>query len=140
MNAYLYDAALNIIDVPVTIEDYGDRCRLIFGPFKQKVWPYATQLEGEAPVPMDKVYALGPDDTLTVSFDRPLKVNKQTVMIDYTNWKGERRMRHIWPRSISFKSSEWHTEPQWLLSAIDMEDQKEKDFAMKDIRDWAVPA
>lgn len=139
MNVYLYDAALNIIDVPCTVEDHGDRFRVVFGPFKEKVWPFATQFEGEKPVPIDKVYVLGPSDTLTVSFDRPLKVNKQTVVIDYTNWRGERRMRHIWPRSINFRSTEWHPEPQWLITAIDMDDQQEKAFPLKDIHDWAVP-
>lgn len=136
MNIFLYDAALNIIDVPSTIEDHGDRFRVVFGPFKEKVWPFATQFEGDTLVPIDQTYALGPNDTLTVTFDRPIKVNKQTVMIDYTNYRGERRTREIWPRSTSFKSSEWHKEPQWLITAVDMEDGKMKDFAMKDIHSW----
>jgi len=47
---------------------------------------------------------------------------KEHITIDYTNWRGERRVRRIHPVRIEFGSNEWHPEPQWLLHARDIED------------------
>lgn len=59
------------------------------------------------------------------------------VTIDYTNWKGERRVREVIPVSVLYTSNEWHKEPQWLLFAYDVEDgHKEKSFALKNIHSW----
>lgn len=58
------------------------------------------------------------------------------VTIDYTNWRGERRMRKIRPLNIVFRASSWHPQNQWLLSAIDLEDGEVKEFALKDIAKW----
>jgi predicted DNA-binding transcriptional regulator YafY len=60
----------------------------------------------------------------------------ENVIIDYTNWRGERAMRHIRPLTIRFESSEWHPDEQWLLRAVDLEKGATRDFAMKDIRSW----
>jgi hypothetical protein len=43
------------------------------------------------------------------------------VVIDYTNWRHERRKRTIKPVSIRFGATVWHKEPQWLLAATDVE-------------------
>lgn len=59
-----------------------------------------------------------------------------TVFIDYTNWKGVRRIREIRPLSITFASSEWHTDLQWLLEAVDIETGETKKFSLKDIHSW----
>ena len=61
---------------------------------------------------------------------------EQHVSILYTNWKGETRTRRIKPQSIYWGSTEYHTEPQWLLDALDCEKQEFRQFAMKDIREW----
>lgn len=66
----------------------------------------------------------------------------ELVEIDYTNWRGERRTRIIYPIHIVFHQNQWHPEPQWLLRAYDGgEGGPVKDFAMKDIHGWspAVP-
>lgn len=60
----------------------------------------------------------------------------ELVRIDYTNWRGERRWRVIYPGALRFGSTEWHPNVQWLLSATDMEDGKVKDFAMASIHRW----
>jgi predicted DNA-binding transcriptional regulator YafY len=60
----------------------------------------------------------------------------QDVMIDYTNYRGERAMRRVTPIAIRFESSEWHGSEQWLLRAVDVEKAAERDFAMKDIHSW----
>ena len=46
---------------------------------------------------------------------------RRIVIIDYTNWKGERRERRITPLSVQFENSEWHPETQWILEAVDEE-------------------
>jgi predicted DNA-binding transcriptional regulator YafY len=61
------------------------------------------------------------------------------VIIDYTNWRGERAERRINPVSIWYGKTEWHPAEQWLLSAFDMRDDGAaimKDFAMRDIHSW----
>jgi hypothetical protein len=45
------------------------------------------------------------------------------LVIDYTNWKGERRPRTIVPLRVFYGRSEFHQEPQWFIHAIDMEKQ-----------------
>lgn len=59
------------------------------------------------------------------------------VMIDYTNWKGNRRCRRIKPLAIAFTGTMYHPGDQWLLKAVDLEDQnKVKYFPLKDIHSW----
>lgn len=68
----------------------------------------------------------------------------EEVLIDYTNWKGERGIRRIQPRSIIWDSNEYHREEQWLLLAFDVDKQADRVFAMKDIHmmsgriDWLI--
>jgi len=58
------------------------------------------------------------------------------VEINYTNWRKETGSRLIIPESISFGSTEWHPEPQWLLRALDVEKKQPRDFALNDIHSW----
>lgn len=60
----------------------------------------------------------------------------QEVLIDYTNWRGERRWRRVRPLRIEFENSEWHHETQWILHAVDVEMAANREFAMKDIHEW----
>lgn len=60
----------------------------------------------------------------------------RTVIIDYTNYAGERRERAIQPLSIYYGTSEWHKEAQWLLVAIDMERGVSRTFAVKSIHSF----
>lgn len=64
---------------------------------------------------------------------------KQLVEIDYTNWKGERQRRKILPLNIYFGSTSYHPEPQWLLSAVDVEKKETRTFAMRAIHFWFTP-
>lgn len=61
---------------------------------------------------------------------------KRQVKIVYTNWKSETAERTIVPIEIWFGSTEWHQEEQWLLKALDIEKEAERDFAVKDIQQW----
>jgi ribosomal protein L18E len=65
------------------------------------------------------------------------KMNEQHVTIDYVNWRGARGKRTIIPGSIRFGATEWHPEPQWLLSAWDLSKCAALEFALKDVHSWA---
>ena len=60
----------------------------------------------------------------------------RAVTFLYRNWRGETRQRTVLPVTIWHGSTIWHPEPQWLLKAIDLETGEDRDFAMKDIREW----
>ena len=61
------------------------------------------------------------------------------VTLTYTNWKGETAQRTIIPRRVWWGSTEWHPEPQWLLTAFDVDKGSERDFALKDFGQPAQP-
>jgi hypothetical protein len=72
-----------------------------------------------------------------ISVDDITTVKDQEVVIDYTNWRGERRLRTIIPTgAIDFADTQWHPTRQWLLQALDPEDGKVKMFALSDIHSW----
>ncbi|MER9937465.1 hypothetical protein [Mesorhizobium sp. M0088] len=56
--------------------------------------------------------------------------SEEPVEIGYTNWRGEFAVRKIVPRSIWYGSTEWHPEPQWFITAHDVEKNADRDFAM----------
>jgi predicted DNA-binding transcriptional regulator YafY len=63
----------------------------------------------------------------------------EEVTIIYRNWKGEIRERRIVPYNIFFGTTVWHDqEPQWFLTATDVEKNAIRKFAMKDIRKWGL--
>lgn len=64
----------------------------------------------------------------------PITVTHQ-VTFTYTNWRGEQARRRVGVMSIWFGSTKWHTEPQWLMHAIDLDKMEIRDFAMKDMTD-----
>ena len=55
------------------------------------------------------------------------------VFIDYTNHRGERAMRRVVPKRVWFGTTPWHGEPQWLLTAFDLDRQAQRDFALSEI-------
>ena len=42
----------------------------------------------------------------------------------------------VLPKEIWFGSTEWHKEEQWLLKALDIAKNVDRDFALKDIQSW----
>lgn len=65
---------------------------------------------------------------------------KHCVTIDYTNWRGERRKRVVFPVGIYFGWNEWHKTPQWLLIALDLENNAaRREFATANIHGEWVP-
>ncbi len=59
------------------------------------------------------------------------------VEIDYTNYRGERRLRKILPLRIIFGENPYHKDgEQWFVTAVDLETEQIRTFAMKDIHSW----
>lgn len=66
-------------------------------------------------------------------------MSNQQVDIEYTNWKGVRSKRRIQPvpGGINYDYNDYHSLPQWLLTAIDVSgDGTLKTFAMTHIHSW----
>jgi predicted DNA-binding transcriptional regulator YafY len=61
---------------------------------------------------------------------------KTEVTFTYKNYRGETSVRLVRPVMVSFGTTGFHPEPQWLLHAWDVNKDAERTFAMKDIRDW----
>ena len=56
------------------------------------------------------------------------------LKIIYRNWRGEITERTIKPLgALTFGSTPYHREPQWLLPAMDIDKGQERTFAVKDI-------
>lgn len=51
-------------------------------------------------------------------------------LVNYTNWKGQTRLRRIRPLHVHFGSTSHHREEQWLLKCIDLETDETHDFAI----------
>lgn len=54
----------------------------------------------------------------------------EPIVFWYRNYKGEEGYRRVRPISIRFGTSEWHKEPQWLMLADDLVNNKQREFAM----------
>lgn len=66
----------------------------------------------------------------------PHEPSARDIVIDYTNWKGVRAIRTIRPLDMWFGRNEYHMEPQFLLRAMDVDNQEVRDFAMASIHSW----
>jgi hypothetical protein len=63
----------------------------------------------------------------------PVEVVSRILEFTYCNYRGEWSRRKVVPRLMTFKSTEFHPEPQWLLQAFDVDRDGVRDFAMKDM-------
>lgn len=68
---------------------------------------------------------------------------KHVVVIDYTNWKGERRTRRIVPipNTLTFRETPHHKPAQWVFDALDLEreDHARRTFALRSVHSWSAP-
>lgn len=62
-----------------------------------------------------------------------MKKETPPLEFEYVNWEGEKASRKVKPIEIWYGKTEWHPEEQWLLRAIDVEKDAERNFALKDI-------
>lgn len=60
------------------------------------------------------------------------KTTPKQITMTYRNYRGEVSQRTILPKDIWFGTTEWHPEPGWLLSGIDLEKEERRDFALAD--------
>lgn len=61
------------------------------------------------------------------------KTPQVPLVFEYKNWEGKTATRRVIPISFWYGTTEWHREEQWLLKALDVEKNAERDFAVKDI-------
>lgn len=64
-----------------------------------------------------------PSETITQPSVEP-------VALMYTNWRGDTALRTVLPQRIWYGATEWHPDPQWLLTAVDVDKGVERDFAL----------
>jgi hypothetical protein len=57
----------------------------------------------------------------------------EPIEFDYVNWKGVKGHRTARVILFSYGSTEYHPEKQWLLEAYDLDKEKIRIFAMKDM-------
>jgi predicted DNA-binding transcriptional regulator YafY len=64
---------------------------------------------------------------------------EQVVVIDYTNWRGERSARQIIPEAHTFRFEDtpYHPGPQWVFDAFDCGKAEVRTFAMKGVHSWS---
>jgi|HubBroStandDraft_3_1064219.scaffolds.fasta_scaffold08076_14 hypothetical protein len=55
------------------------------------------------------------------------------IIFWYKNWRGEEGYRRVRPLSMRWGSSQWHKEKQWLLLGYDTENDKQREFAVKNM-------
>lgn len=60
------------------------------------------------------------------------------VRIEYTNYKGERRIRTILPLEFLWGQNKYHPDYQYLLYATDLEKNANRYFAVEHIHSWAA--
>lgn len=53
----------------------------------------------------------------------------------YTNYRGETSKREVIVHHFRFIETEWHPGKQWIMTALDVEKNVLRDFAMKDMAD-----
>lgn len=70
------------------------------------------------------------------------KTTPTQITMTYRNYRGEISQRTILPMGIWFGTTEWHPEPGWLLSGIDLEKEERRDFALADCQfaDLSAPS
>lgn len=55
------------------------------------------------------------------------------IIFWYKNWRGEEGYRRVRPINMRWGSSKWHKEPQWLMLGYDTENDKQREFAVRDM-------
>lgn len=60
-------------------------------------------------------------------------VRNAKISFSYVNYRGHKEDRIVMVDEIYWGSTEWHPEPQWLMTALDYSRNAIRDFAMKDM-------
>lgn len=59
--------------------------------------------------------------------------DSKPLVVRYTNYRGETATRHLRPEGVLFARTEFHSEPQWLMEAVDVERDVRRSFALEDM-------
>ena len=57
----------------------------------------------------------------------------QVIKFEYKNWRGVKAVRKARVVALTYGSTDWHPEPQWLLKAYDFERGDVRLFAVCDM-------
>lgn len=64
----------------------------------------------------------------------------KTVRVSYTNWRNETAIRTIELHGpVYWGATEWHPEPQWLVSGLDLDRGHYRVFAVAEMRPTDSP-
>ena len=55
------------------------------------------------------------------------------LRFEYKNWQGQIAVRTATPIEVWYGKTEFHSEEQWFLRAMDTDKAEERNFAVKDI-------
>lgn len=58
----------------------------------------------------------------------------KSLKFEYTNYKGETKIREVNPKSLKFDVTPHTTEPEWLLEATDLKKNEDQCFILKNIQ------
>lgn len=58
---------------------------------------------------------------------------EKTLTFEYINWEGKQAIRTVKPIQLWYGSTQWHPQEGWLLKALDIEKNEERDFSVTDI-------
>lgn len=56
----------------------------------------------------------------------------RSLRFSYTNYRGVPSVRYATPKRWWFGSTEYHPDPQWIMSAMDHDKGQMRDFAVSD--------
>lgn len=125
--------AVNAKGDPLTFKELSKT-----GYFRTMVFSYDDEdrefltVDHSSPISMEQYKAY---EKLFDSVDEEVD-NLKTVQIDYVNSKDKRGLRTVQPKLIYIGSTEFHKEEQWLLLAFDLDIKADREFALKDIKEW----
>lgn len=60
----------------------------------------------------------------------------KVAVIDYTNHRGERRRRRVWPLDLVYGANEWHADELWQMLGTDLDKRQDRYFVMRNIHAW----
>jgi hypothetical protein len=61
---------------------------------------------------------------------------RSAAVIDYTNWRGERRTRTVLPTHFWYGKTEYHPVEGQLMTAVDLDSGEMRTFALSGIHSW----
>ena len=61
-----------------------------------------------------------------------MTLDKVAIKMRYKNYKGLTEIRTILPTKVTFTTTAYHTEPQYILEALDLDREALRSFALVD--------